>query len=194
MPNYTPGQPQQAQPFRVSRPIIADNFDSIAEAIANDHVEVTNADATKRILHKKVTLNEVQGSDPNLTYPQSEIYSKSDGGTSQILYWDRVSTTHVDLITPISPLAMVKFSGAGTITKQINISGAIGVSGSVYTVNFTNAMPDANYIPIVSARRGTNQPLISVEITNTTQVVIRITDSAGSTMVPSDVYMVVWGF
>lgn len=190
---YDPAIPQGSQPQNQTTTPIRTNFAQANTIFGADHVPYDNGTVADRGEHTQMTINGHRA-DPTLSSPKSMIYTKSDGATSQILYWDRVDTSNNDLITPISPLAMVKFSGAGAITKQINISGAIGVSGSLYTVNFTNAMPDANYIPIVCARRGVSQPLISVEIANASQVLIRITDAAGATMVPSDVYMVVWGF
>jgi hypothetical protein len=200
MATYNRGQPESGQEFRDSRPLIADNFDAADDAISNDHVSFTDSTVLNRALHKKVTFSQVQGSDPNLNYPQSQIYTKSDGATSQILYWDRVDTSNNDVITPISPLGMVKFGAAGANgvvipSKTVNITVVKNADGN-YSLTLTNAAPDANYIPIASMRYNVPNLSLSININSSSSfdILVRNTTSPYTLTNPSDIYCVVWGF
>ena len=76
------------------------------------------------------------------------LYAWVDGsGRTQMRFYNGV--TDVQMTPGI--VAMVNFDGSGavgaqTIRSQINVTSVMKVSTGIYTVNFTNAMPDTNYI------------------------------------------------
>lgn len=66
--------------------------------------------------------------------------------------------------------AWVNFNGTGTVAIRAsgNVSSITDGGVGVYTVNFTTAMPDANYAYFFSADdSGSNQPIISQNGTQT---------------------------
>ena len=74
----------------------------------------------------------------------------------------------VDTVISGSAKAWVNFNGTGTVA----IRGAFNVSSITdngigdYTVNFTNAMPDANFVTNLNVRREvgfTNRPTTSID-------------------------------
>lgn len=61
--------------------------------------------------------------------------------------------------------AWVNFNGTGTVAirAQYNVSSITDNGAGDYTVNFTTAMPDANYCTQVTAKRGTvNNDLVAL--------------------------------
>ncbi len=76
------------------------------------------------------------------------LYAWVDGsGRTQMRFYNGVTDV---LMTP-GIVAMVNFDGSGavgaqTIRSQINVTSVVKVSTGIYTVNFTTAMPDTNYI------------------------------------------------
>jgi len=62
-------------------------------------------------------------------------------------------------ITPTMPIrAAVNFNGTGangakTIRSQFNVASVVKTANGLYTINFTTAMPDANYIVQVTGMR-----------------------------------------
>jgi len=93
--------------------------------------------------------------------------------------------------------AWVNFNGTGTVAirSSYNVTSITDNSTGNYTVNFTTAMPDANYACAISAGRGDGAgPLIgfygiygsaSNEYTSLTNTSVRFT-STGSTGAPVD--------
>ena len=69
--------------------------------------------------------------------------------------------------------AWVNFNGTGTVAirASYNVSSITDLGAGVYTVNFTTAMPDANYAPVVSSD--------SVSATNSCNPQTRSTTSCG---------------
>ena len=195
MPDYTTGQPAAGQAFRVSRPLIANNFDSIADALANDHVAVTDPSSSERVLHKFVTLNDVQASDPTPTYPQSVIYSKQSGTTPnrvEELYWVRQNESGVTQVAPISPLALARFDAAGALAKAYNVTSVTASTGD-FTVNFSTTLVTGSYIPNISVQSGT--PLFYViAAQSSTSVQIKTYNTSGTLTNPANVSVSVWGF
>lgn len=78
-------------------------------------------------------------------------YVKSSAGRIHDFYMDDTGAEYQ--ITPTMPIrASVNFSGLGStsIRSQYNVASVTYVSTGVYKVNFTTAMPNANYIVHVS--------------------------------------------
>ncbi len=60
-------------------------------------------------------------------------------------------------------LAWVNFNGTGTVAIRAsgNVSSITDNGLGDYTVNFTNALPDTNYLPLVTGIFGSNGPNIT---------------------------------
>lgn len=197
MPDYSPGEPSSGQAFRLSRPLIADNFDSTTDAIANDHVAVTDATVASRGLHKYVTINQIQGADPAPTYPQSIIYTKQSGVTPnrvQELYWGREIEAGTFQVAPLTPLALARFAGAtGALAKNYNITSVTRSAVGDYTITFATTLVTGSYIPTISVQSGS--PTFSVVASqSTTLLQIKTYTLAGAAVDPPNVSVSVWGF
>lgn len=57
--------------------------------------------------------------------------------------------------------AWVNFTGSGTIAAQFNVSSITKNGSGDYTVNFTTALPDANYSAVVSPISGIRAMIIT---------------------------------
>ena len=81
--------------------------------------------------------------------------------------------------------AWVNFNGTGTpaIRASGNVSSITDGGTGIYTVNFTTAMPDANYSATGTAIVGTNSTLVDIAATPTTSgVQIRTVNVAGGSI------------
>jgi hypothetical protein len=75
--------------------------------------------------------------------------------------------------------AWVNFNGTGTVAIRAsgNVSSITDNGTGDYTVNFTNAMPDANYSTSFSSERaGGRVPLLQTSTYSTTAVRLNIVD------------------
>lgn len=91
-------------------------------------------------------------------------YAKSSGGRIHQFYMDDQGTEYQ--ITPAMPIrASVNFIGNGAVgvqslRSQYNVASVTKTATGKYTIVFTRAMPDANYIVhITGMRTGTNQDI-----------------------------------
>ena len=83
-----------------------------------------------------------------------------DGGAG-ITFPDAVQQTNGMTMTGGNPLyyaarAWVNFNGTGTVAIRaaVNVSSITDVGLGNYRVNFTTAMPDANYVTVCTGERG----------------------------------------
>lgn len=86
------------------------------------------------------------------------FYAKSSAGRIHCFYMDDTGAEYQ--ITPTAPIrAMVNFDGTGTvgtnmtIRSQYNILSVFKSATGSYTINFSTAMPDANYIVMATGMR-----------------------------------------
>jgi hypothetical protein len=94
--------------------------------------------------------------------------------------------------------AWVNFNGTGTVAIRAsgNVTSITDNGTGDYTVNFTNALADANYAPVMGARRGSTNTDIGVVFPNsgtfsTTQLqVLSQAPSVTSTPVDADIVTV----
>ena len=95
-------------------------------------------------------------------------------GTSPTLTTPTINSAQVPTISGTAPLYMcrawVNFNGSGTVAIRAsgNVSSITDNGVGDYTVNFTTAMPDANYSLSGSASRATIVEALSIAINNTT--------------------------
>lgn len=86
--------------------------------------------------------------------------------------------------------AFVNFNGTGTVAIRAsgNVSSITDNGTGNYTVNFTTAMPDANYSATGTAIVGTNSTLVDIAATPTTSgVQIRTVNVAGGSIALIDI-------
>jgi hypothetical protein len=74
-----------------------------------------------------------------------------------------------------SAKAWVNFNGTGTVAIRgsYNVSSITDNGTGDYTINFTNALPDANYAAIATAKRpgsGAEAPIMFTEVFTTSSV------------------------
>lgn len=94
--------------------------------------------------------------------------------------------------------AWVNFNGEGTVAirASFNVSSITDISGGVYTINLTNAMPDANYSVNVSAGQGIDSVRYvgssARAVPTTTTFQIQIVNSGGGDSDPAYCYAAVF--
>lgn len=83
--------------------------------------------------------------------------------------------------------AWVNFYGIGTpsIRASGNVSSITDYGTGDYGVNFTTAMPDANYCAVASSQRDASTSQVGTFVTNTSSSSVRIAELAGSTFYDS---------
>lgn len=126
------------------------NYTRLKTIINADHVFNDTAASTDGV-HKQMTL--VSRAHPVGALPvgtNSMLYSFS-GTTQQLWFYD--GSSHFQ-VTPTMPIrAAVAFDGNGVIQSQVNVSSAVKSGTSIFTINFTIPMPNANYIVQVCGMR-----------------------------------------
>jgi hypothetical protein len=103
-------------------------------------------------------------------------------GTSPTLTTPNINSAQVDTVSGTAPLYMcrawVNFNGTGTVSirESRNVSSITDNGTGNYTVNFTTAMADANYVANVTAGGNAvgRQPIVSASV-----------NSAGATVAPT---------
>ena len=99
----------------------------------------------------------------------------------------------VNTVVDGSAKAWVNFNGYGTVAIRVafNVTSITDNATGVYTVNFTNAMPDANYTTIVTAKKasGTGAAAESTNLTPTASA-FSLTTFQSNTLSNVDAYYV----
>ena len=128
----------------------------------------------------------------NETGSGSAVFGTSPTLTSATLTTPTINSAQVPTISGTAPLYMcrawVNFNGTGTVAIRAegNVSSITDNGTGDYTVNFTTAMPDANYAALASGVGNNNTTARFITIKNggtysTTAVQVYVTDvSAGS--------------
>jgi len=88
-----------------------------------------------------------------------------NGSSPSITFSDSTTQTTAGLTGSTSQLAKawVNFSGSGstTVNSSFNVSSVTYNSTGVYTVNFSTAMSNANYAPLVTIATITSAPVLA---------------------------------
>ena len=94
------------------------------------------------------------------------------------------STVPVDTVVNGTAKAWVNFNGAGTVAirRAFNVSSITDTAVGVYRVNFTTAMPDANYAVISGPADWTTLGVSAASdaTTSSVQLISRRPDNAGA--------------
>jgi hypothetical protein len=130
------------------------------------------------------------GSDRVITFPDATTTMVGTDATQTLtnktLTTPNINSAQVDTVSGTAPLyfarAWVNFNGTGTVAirESGNVSSITDNGTGDYTVNFTTAMPDANYAPyLVSSSNGVLYiPNPCLFINNSTNVIVAPTTSA----------------
>lgn len=98
------------------------------------------------------------------------LYAKSSAGRIHAFYMDDTGAQYQ--VTPTLPIrASVNFVGNGgvgacSIRSQFNVSGVTKTATGKYTVSFTTAMPDTNYIVLATGMRTGSDSVSDVCVTS----------------------------
>jgi len=169
---FNPDIPQPNDDLSVSQGDLLNNFTDLNTQFAINHVAFDDAGADKG-KHKFITFVE-QAADPESKGDEYLLYAKDDGGEPE-LYARPESNANAyqitkdgALFTGLLPVVAVNFNNTGAIQgSSLNVASVSrpGNSGR-YVVNFTNALPDNNYVWSISGFDNANNPVIS-QVTNT---------------------------
>jgi hypothetical protein len=89
--------------------------------------------------------------------------------TNKTLTTPNINSAQVDTVSGTAPLyfarAWVNFDGTGTpsIREDGNVSSITDNGNGLYTINFTTAMPDANYAMVASGSDEGSGPVVYVQ-------------------------------
>jgi len=156
--SYTPNVPQIGQSLDGTRDLIRGNFQVINTTQSVNHVAFNDTGAGK---HKFLQLP--VGSVPTTAVDEMGIYpdnTKTFVGAATkssvlMLDADSGSASYSSLLIPVRAAVKFSVSAGGTITSPLdymfNISSVAVVPTSSYTINFTNNLPNTNYIVSITA-------------------------------------------
>ncbi len=129
------------------------NMNRLQTIIEADHQFNLSAD-TNDGWHKLVHL--IPQAPSGALAATGRLYVKSSGGNVNLFYMDDAATPNEYQLTPGMPIrAAVNFNGIGgaVIRSQYNVSSVVRDNPGRYTINFTNPMPDTNYIVQITGMR-----------------------------------------
>lgn len=91
------------------------------------------------------------------------LYVKSAGSFIQLFYMDDNGRQYQ--VTP-GIIAAVNFTstginGAQTLNSSVNVLSVVRTAAGLYTVNFTTAIANANYVPVVCGMKDSSGEIIS---------------------------------
>jgi hypothetical protein len=115
-------------------------------------------------------------SDKTITVPAADgnmLYADSSGNA-------QINSGYGSLATGYVARAWVNFNGTGTVAIRAsgNVSSITDNGTGDYTVNFTTAMPDANYCASFAFSRQTDAPSGNIATNNATGLDVAPTTSA----------------
>ena len=155
---YNPNVPNASQSPGLFPTQNNTNFARLKTLINADHVFNDSAQSTDGV-HRQVTM--VARTTP-VSLPAGTnaiLYTKVDTlGASQLNFWNGSENF---LITPqVAVRAVVNFKSDGSIRSQFNVTSVTKNATGDYTINFTNPMPDTNYIVQVTGQRNASGEVI----------------------------------
>jgi len=129
-----------------------------------------------------------------LTIDASQNVTFANSLTSPTLVTPTIDSAQVPTISGTAPLYMcrawVNFNGTGTVAIRAsgNVSSITDNGVGLYTVNFTTAMPDANYSIVSSSRNSGVGPSVSSTLQTSTSVgFVNTVDLAGTNIDVSNI-------
>lgn len=183
---YDNAIPQATDLISQSQAQILENFRQLdlqyGTSAASDHVAFTAA--ANPGTHKQVSFS----SEPSLPFPavseHSFLYERLTGAVPQISYLEYQSSGSSE-IAPISPKVFCVFNSNLVVAPFMNIVSSFNVNsattsrtGSTFTIGFTKALPNANYL--VQLTRGGTPGTIFYSGKTTSSISITVNPIAGT--------------
>jgi len=139
---------------------IKENFGQLETQYSVDHDSLLAAGASGK--HLKITMPEVI-SDPATSIDEGALYTKDSGTQPELFYREESSGDVVQLTEngrrPSYIKAFVSFDNTGVIIGEAyNVTSVTG--SLVYTINFTNALADTNYLVVGNPNSSVVKPWI----------------------------------
>lgn len=132
------------------------NFSRLQTLLGADHqfnLSATADDGYHNLVHM------TQQAPAGALAGAGRLYVKTSAGQINLFYMDDAGVEYQ--ISPTTPIrASVNFNGTGavgaqTMRSQFNVASVMKTGTGLYTINFTNAMPDNNYIVHLVGMRNT---------------------------------------
>lgn len=154
MTSYHPNIPQANDDPQKSQADLLDNFSSINSQFSINHVPLT--DGGSNGYHSQVWFNNILATDPNLTNPESSVYTKNISGSNELFFQNGTSFANVAQLTGLivangqitgaTQAANCKITSvnhglvAGNNLTIFNVYGMVQLNKNTYTVtNVLNA-------------------------------------------------------
>lgn len=128
--------------------VIQDNITYIKTTMQNDHY--WDEDATKDGYHKKVSLIN-QSPAPSLPAAMNGLIYAFVNVSTQPYF-----RNSADIMQLLGIRACAVFNASGTIAYSFNVTSVSHPSTGNFTLNFTNALPNNNYLVLGGAIRDTS--------------------------------------
>jgi hypothetical protein len=131
-------------------------------------------------------------------FPAADTIAFAEGGTEQMRLTDtgllQFNSGYGSVATAFGCRAWVNFNGTGTVAIRgsANVTSITDNGVGDYTVNFTNAMPDANYVvtatPTLSPGNGTTIPSFAYGIQAASEIAPTASAFRFSTVIGASAY------
>lgn len=183
------------------------NFDVIKEITSKDH-EWDDTPVTNSGKHNQSTYLEQSASQPTTLANESAIWAVEGPSSTQTELYIRRENSSGALSVPTKDLAILGvsacglFNGSGAAlgTHNINMTCTRSSTG-IFLCNFTNSMPDANYMYLITAQDtsvGTDPRLVSWRVNTKTasslQVVFTHRVSSTTSLIdPTSFTVIIYG-
>lgn len=135
MTSYHPNIPQANDDPQKSQVDLLDNFSSINSQFSINHVPLTAGGSNG--YHSQVWFNNVLATDPNLTNPESSVYTKNISGSNELFFQNGTSFANVAQLTGLI-VANGQITGATQAANckitSINHGLAIGNTLTIFNV------------------------------------------------------------
>jgi hypothetical protein len=187
--SYFPTIPASTDKPSTSQAQIQQNFTTVNTDFSVDHVALTTGGADFGY-HKKITFDGVQA-DPTLSFPYTELYTKtSGGGFNDLFYYQKNSGATINQVLQltgggITAAAWCVFDGtAGSSIMpfaQYNISGNVSFSSNIYTLRFLRNFT-GSYAVVILPSLNVSTP-VAIQLTASTSnltFTVRTGGTAGS--------------
>ncbi len=193
MPTFNPATPLNSDSPSIFPAQNQDNMTVLRANIATDHqfnntpnaIPPSDNTGYHNLIH--MTLQAPSGALAST----GRSYVKVSAARTHQFYMDSSGTEYQ--ITPTMPIrAAVNFNGTGavgaqTIRSQFNVTSVVKTGTGLYTVNFTTAMPNTNYIVQITGMRDSDNQIHGFVLgSGTTSIKLKFIGGSSST---DDVFM-----
>lgn len=164
---FTPNIPQANDIISQSQLLLLNNFGqlNVKYGTSGDHFAFDNNNADETNRHAKVTLPQLptpSGTSPGNSVPTPPLSSGVfyvKAALSQSIPYYRKDNTTVDFpALPIRAMGRFLYNG-GAVGTSFNLSKTSGDNTNTQTFSFTENMPDANYLILITTGRNTGSTI-----------------------------------